>query len=305
MEDLPGFPPALMQRFNKDHCIAVLLEVMKEHAESPWFHINDIPKPIRRVFYARMKTASCSVNEEPATETIKTAKDEVKSNASFKTDITSVKSNESVKKGDTRSRKNVRVRKRQKTDKPKNSGEILASIEAHCFPDGDKTFKEVKDLPKKQYRSVSRELEYQSLIANGHVDHHAVQREMENIAATETDRKKFQGTSAAWKLNKTLGGYIRGDVSYGRIPINRLRCSNDQHKAFWESLFGFSYGEIAIPRSQVLREQCLKIATENFGNGPIEGIYRKEIRCKKIFIDLRIVRMGAYQANEYPKLFKG
>jgi len=296
-----------MQKFDKKHCIAVLLEVMKEHAESPWFHINDIPKPIRRVFYARMKTASCSVNDEPGMDTIKATKDEVMSNASVTTDNISVMTDESVKKEDNRARKNVREKRSRKTDKqsvpPKK--EILGSIEAHCFPDGNKTFKEVQSMSTKTYAPIARELEYQSLIKNGHVNYGEVQREMDNISARETDRSKLSSTSASnRKINKTLGGIIQGDVSYSCMPINQQRCSQDQHQTFWETIFGFSYSELAIPRSTQLREECFSKVVDLFGSGPLEVIIRKEVRCKKIFVDLRIVRTGTYHKNEYPNLFK-
>lgn len=51
---LPGFPESVQELHGSEHCVTVLLDVMREYIQTEWFHINDLPKSISRAFYRRM-----------------------------------------------------------------------------------------------------------------------------------------------------------------------------------------------------------------------------------------------------------
>lgn len=285
------------------------MSVIKDHADSPWFHINDIPKPIRRVFYARMQQDP-SGNIEPSdwkhTDRVddKPLKVQVHKQASVKTDDTSSMMTESVK-STARVPKKVRDKQVNLQKKPvKLKKEVIAAIEAHAFPDGNKTFKEVKTFSRKKSAQIYADLDYKHLRHDG-PDHSKVQEEYDSIARHETDRVRVHGTSKGAKMvNKKHGGVIQGDVTYRCLPMSSHRCLEVNHRSFWESLFEYSYNDLSIPRSREIREEVFKVLTDHTGSGILEAIVRKEVRCSKIFVDLRIVRKGTYSEKEFPRLFK-
>lgn len=72
---LPGFPESVQELHGSEHCVTVLLDVMRDYIQTEWFHINDLPKSISRAFYRRMnkvpETGSFKLPRVPPTRDVK------------------------------------------------------------------------------------------------------------------------------------------------------------------------------------------------------------------------------------------
>lgn len=291
MEDLPGFPIGLLVSHSKETCRDILLDVMKEHIDSQWFHINDLPKPIRRVFYARMKQVPCGINLQKAADSepciekqesravvqkvarrkIEPTKGQVMNDASSMSDDVSVKSFSSLNKVTTQVREKVVKRN------------VLHRSEAHLFPKQGRRFKTTELYDKLKAKGFKGVIDpcVDASFDQTLLDEYEIEKAKEEVPTVE-----FGSTSIDFKA---------------LLPTRIQR--------FWKDVTGYSLDKVNVPKYKGIYHDiasciCKQQFMENDLKMQCDIIYKRETKCEKMYLDFRVVRTGAYEPSEFPSLFK-
>jgi len=296
MEDLPGFPPGLLLSKSKEQCREVLLQVMREYVDSQWFHINDLPKPIRRVFYARIKTndmaSKPSIGEMKARAS-KPSIGEMKAKSTERTFVSPLTGSE-IKIPMSESVDKRKMIKKSLNDVTKClekkkiiSKDILLKASTHLFPKQGCNF----IMPPGAQSLEEFKTQYD-------------QKEKARIAmhGNKINQQYAMRAFAAAKAAKVVQPQ---EMDFGRLSVATLAEPN-RYKQFWEDCTGRKFTGLVIPKKTNVFDDILACCKENtrmYEKNGCDIIYRRVTRCSKMFIDYCVVRKGAYQDNEFKGLF--
>lgn len=281
MEDLPGFPPGLISSHGKEVCRDVLLQVMKEHIDTQWFHINDLPRPIRRVFYARMKQCAPGEHTSDRTAAIRLSPHTV-DEAAERTFVSPLTGHE-IKIPKSKSGDEGKMIKRPLNDVTKclERKEVRQEHQSLC-PERDVLLRSSTHLFPKNGKDGSRIIYRHFIMPPGGI----------TLEKWREDQKV---------RGKTTQVEMPEEIDYGCINIDLNAKQNESYKQFWEDCSDRKISGLVIPKSSNVFNELLACCNKQFRGCDI--IYRRVTRCDKMFIDYRVVRKGAYHRDEFCSLF--
>lgn len=253
---------------------------MREHIDSQWFHINDLPKPIRRVFYARIKTDVRTADNITASKP-KFGAMKAKSAETFVSPLTG---------------REVKIPMSESVDKRKMIKKSLNSV-TKCL--------EKKKIPSKDILLKASTHLFPKQGCNFIMPPGLMQ--FDQNVRDEQSHTSMQGN----KINQPKKVVMPQKMEYGRFSVGLLAEPN-RYKQFWEDCTERKFSGLVIPKKTNVFNDILACCREHTRiYGPTDGgnkeecdiIYRRVTRCSKMFIDYCVVRKGAYQENEFNGLF--
>jgi len=277
MGDLTGFPKELLRNFGFEECVETLADALRDYAKSQFFHINDMPKPIRRAFYRKMKEVpdkSCVNRDKVKPRQRFPGRGSVLSNVSDKKSVSASKRSADANVEDRPLRKitsKVRVKSAesiQESRSPVNKDGILSTFSVHSFSKDKQWFRavEVFDKPPKDIETCSIEGAY---------------------------------------IKKS--DFHAHDVKYVIIPLGKGMGAMipDQHD-FWYNVFGLRRDSMNVARAKEKRVEINRAIHRHVLVDDVKHfsvIVKRDVGCKKAYADLLLVKDGVYSDEEVPRLF--